>query len=232
MADDPEAALLAAVQANPADFQARAIYADWLEERGDPRGEYLRLDMQLVTLPPRLTALVARIDPHWIRAVNGRFQISITAISNNKIGAIKAVREVTGLGLKDAKDLVERVTPAKPVVLKSDLQLDEAREIAGKCEGAMTIRVDPRLPETMPVSPSGPRGYRRPYRVLLVAVTDRLAAIREIHVRYARPLVDARAVVDQLATQPFELALHMDATAAAELAVAFGALGTVRIEHA
>jgi uncharacterized protein (TIGR02996 family) len=232
MADDPEAALLAAVQADPADYQARAIYADWLEERGDPRGEYLRLDMQLVTLPPRLTALVDRIDPNWLRAVNGRFQISITAISNNKINAIKIVREVTGLGLKDAKDLVESVTPSKPVLLKNDMDLDEAREIAEKCVHVMTIRVEPRLPERMPVSPSGPRGYRRPYRVLLVGVADRLAVIREIHNRYPRSLVDARAVVDQIATQPFELAVHMDATAAAELAVAFGALGTVKIEHA
>jgi hypothetical protein len=69
--------------------------------------------------------------------------------------------------------------------------------------------------------------------VVLVGVTDRLAVIQEIHRRYARTLVDARAIVDQVvAGQPFSLAIHLDATTAAELAVAFGKLGAVRIEHA
>src|SRR5690349_701974 len=110
MSDDPEAALLAAVHDDPNDVQAREIYADWLEERGDPRGEYLRLDMQLVTLPARLSELVAQIDPAWLRALSRRFGITITAVGPNKISAIKIVREVTGLGLKDAKDLVESVS--------------------------------------------------------------------------------------------------------------------------
>jgi uncharacterized protein (TIGR02996 family) len=233
MTDDPEAALLAAVHADPDDYQARAIYADWLEERGDPRGEYLRLDMQLVTLPARLSELVTQIDPAWMHAVNGRFCITITAVGPNKINAIKIVREVTGLGLKDAKDLVESVSATKPVILKNEIELDEARDIAAKCESTMAIRVTPRLPQSMPLSPAGPGGYRRPYRVLLVGVSDRLAVIREIHTRWMRPLAEARDLVDRITTgQPFELAVHMDATAAAEIAVVFGSIGTVRIEHA
>jgi uncharacterized protein (TIGR02996 family) len=232
MADDPEAALLAAVHEDPNDFQARAIYADWLEERGDPRGEYLRLDMQLVSLPARLADLIARIDPQWIHAVDGRCSITITAIGPNKIAAIKTVREITGLGLKDAKDLVESVSPTHRVILKDDLDRDTARDILAKCQESMTVAVTPRLPEKAPSAPSGPRGYLRPYHVLLVGVTDRLAVIQEIHKRYARTLVDARTIVDQVvAGQPFTLAIHLDGTTAAELAVAFGKLGTVRIEH-
>lgn len=232
MTEDPEADLLAAVQADPSDLQARAIYADWLEERGDPRGEYLRLDMQLVSLPARLGKLVEVIDPTWISAVSGRFCITISAIGANKIGAIKVVREVTGLGLKDAKDLVERVSATRPVVLKNGLELEEAHDIAGKCAPVMTVEVTPRLPARAPVAPSGPGGYRRPYRVLLVGATDRLGLIRAIHTRCALSLVDARDVVGQLETRPFELAGRLDATAAAELAVTFGGLGQIRIEHA
>jgi uncharacterized protein (TIGR02996 family) len=232
MADDPEAALLEAVHADPNDLQARAIYADWLEERGDPRGEYLRLDMQLVSLPARLADLIARIDPQWIHAVDGRCSITITAIGPNKIAAIKTVREITGLGLKDAKDLVESVSPMHPVILKDDLDRDTARDILAKCQESMSVAVTPRLPEKVATAPAGPRGYLRPYHVLLVGVIDRLAVIQEIHKRYARTLVDARTIVDQIvAGQPFTLAIHLDATTAAELAVAFGKLGTVRIEH-
>jgi uncharacterized protein (TIGR02996 family) len=44
MVIDDEAALYRAVAANPADEAPRLVYADWLDERDDPRGEYLRLD--------------------------------------------------------------------------------------------------------------------------------------------------------------------------------------------
>src|SRR5262249_20747125 len=40
-----EAGLLAAVYAAPADDAPRAIYADWLQERGDPRGELIALQL-------------------------------------------------------------------------------------------------------------------------------------------------------------------------------------------
>lgn len=54
----------------------RWVYADWLEERGDSRGEFLRLDMQvyqedlatsqLTEISRRRTELVAQIDPQWM----------------------------------------------------------------------------------------------------------------------------------------------------------------------
>jgi uncharacterized protein (TIGR02996 family) len=43
MSDDTEAALLAAIRAAPDDDAPRLVYADWLTERGDPRGEYIAL---------------------------------------------------------------------------------------------------------------------------------------------------------------------------------------------
>jgi uncharacterized protein (TIGR02996 family) len=46
-----EAFLLQAIQANPADELARQALADWLEERGDPRGELLRLSLALLQRP-------------------------------------------------------------------------------------------------------------------------------------------------------------------------------------
>lgn len=56
--DDTEAALLAAVHATPGDLDVRSIYADHLQERGDPRGELIRLQLAHppgTPEPPELT---------------------------------------------------------------------------------------------------------------------------------------------------------------------------------
>ena len=56
-----EAAFLAAIAAEPADDTRRLVYADWLDERGDPRGEYLRLELQLHEIPARLAVLLNEV---------------------------------------------------------------------------------------------------------------------------------------------------------------------------
>lgn len=49
------------------------------------------------------------------------FSVVLTAIGDNKVNVIKAVREVTGLGLKEAKDLVDGAPkPVKEGVAKAD----------------------------------------------------------------------------------------------------------------
>ncbi|WWO97122.1 MAG: 50S ribosomal protein L7/L12 [Candidatus Dasytiphilus stammeri] len=53
------------------------------------------------------------------------FSIMLTAIGNNKIAVIKAVRGITGLGLKDAKDLVE----SSPTVIKENVSKEEAETL-------------------------------------------------------------------------------------------------------
>jgi large subunit ribosomal protein L7/L12 len=51
------------------------------------------------------------------------FTITLTAIGENKVNVIKAVREVTGLGLKEAKDLVDGAPkPVKEGVSKADAE--------------------------------------------------------------------------------------------------------------
>jgi uncharacterized protein (TIGR02996 family) len=58
-----EDALVRAILAAPDDAAPRLVYADWLEERGDPRGEYLRCQCERAGLPPahpRNAALRAR----------------------------------------------------------------------------------------------------------------------------------------------------------------------------
>ena len=60
------------------------------------------------------------------------FTVMLTAIGDKKINVIKEVRAITGLGLKEAKDLVE----AAPKPVKEDVAKDEAEEIKGKLEEA------------------------------------------------------------------------------------------------
>jgi len=60
------------------------------------------------------------------------FTVMLTEVGDKKINVIKAVREVTSLGLKEAKDLVE----AAPAAIKEGISKDEAGEIKKKFEEA------------------------------------------------------------------------------------------------
>jgi large subunit ribosomal protein L7/L12 len=60
------------------------------------------------------------------------FDVILTDFADKKIQVIKAVREITGLGLKEAKDLVEGV----PKAVKEGIEKKEAEELKKKIEEA------------------------------------------------------------------------------------------------
>ncbi|HSQ68569.1 MAG TPA: 50S ribosomal protein L7/L12 [Steroidobacteraceae bacterium] len=60
------------------------------------------------------------------------FTITMTSFGANKVSVIKVIREITGLGLKEAKDLVEGV----PSVVKEDVPKADAEAIKKKLEEA------------------------------------------------------------------------------------------------
>ena len=60
------------------------------------------------------------------------FDLHLTAIGDNKVNTIKAVREITGLGLKEAKDIVD----AAPKVVKETLDKASAEEALKKLTDA------------------------------------------------------------------------------------------------
>ena len=60
------------------------------------------------------------------------FNVVLTGAGSNKINVIKVVREITSLGLKEAKDLVE----AAPKAVKEGVNKDEAEAIKKKFEEA------------------------------------------------------------------------------------------------
>ena len=65
------------------------------------------------------------------------FQVILKDFGANKINTIKAVREVTSLGLKEAKDLVD----GAPKAIKESATKDEAEAIKEKFEGIATVEI-------------------------------------------------------------------------------------------
>ncbi len=58
------------------------------------------------------------------------FDVELTEVGPNKVKVIKVVREVTGLGLKEAKDVVD----GAPKVVKQGASKDEAEDVKAKLE--------------------------------------------------------------------------------------------------
>lgn len=67
-----------------------------------------------------------------VAEVQTEFDVILVAFGENKIGVIKVVRAATGLGLKEAKDLVE----AAPKAVKTALAQDDANKLKAELEAA------------------------------------------------------------------------------------------------
>ena len=66
------------------------------------------------------------------------FDVILASFGSNKLGVIKAVREITGLGLKDAKDMVE----GAPKTGKEGVSKDEAEKVkAALVEAGATVEI-------------------------------------------------------------------------------------------
>jgi uncharacterized protein (TIGR02996 family) len=117
-------AFLQDILAHPEDDTPRLIYADWLEEQDDPRGRYLRGEVELArldfqdeacaALEAELQGLRSDIDAGWLKAAAKRWNVFLHGYDlTYKIFLIKGLRELTGCGLKEAKDLSEARLPVK-----------------------------------------------------------------------------------------------------------------------
>lgn len=68
-------------------------------------------------------------------AAKTEFNVELTSAGSAKVQVIKAVREATGLGLKEAKDLVDNA----PSAIKEGVSEDEANELKAKLEEAGAV---------------------------------------------------------------------------------------------
>jgi uncharacterized protein (TIGR02996 family) len=143
-----EQGFLETLAANPGDDATRLVYADWLDERGDPLGSYLRLEIELARLAEhdaRTAALEAQLQqlrsgiPSELAEVAGkRWDVWLLAYEPvQKIAVIKLIRELTNLGLAEAKDRSE----ALPVRISANHWRGEAEVHAARLRDVASGRV-------------------------------------------------------------------------------------------
>lgn len=72
------------------------------------------------------------VDSEEVAEEKTEFDVVLSAIGGNKVSVIKAVRSVTGLGLKEAKDLVE----SAPAILKESISKEDAEVLKKSLEEA------------------------------------------------------------------------------------------------
>jgi large subunit ribosomal protein L7/L12 len=94
-----------------------------LEER---LGVTAAAPMAMMAAAPAAAAAAAAVEEKT------EFTVVLASFGENKIGVIKEIRAITGLGLKDAKDLVE----AAPKAVKEGITKEEAAELKKKLEAA------------------------------------------------------------------------------------------------
>lgn len=75
---------------------------------------------------------VAAVGGAEADAAPSEVTVTLTSPGGSKVGVIKAVREITGLGLVDAKGLVDKA----PSAIKENISSEEAEEIKAKLEEA------------------------------------------------------------------------------------------------
>ncbi|HHE3284124.1 TPA: 50S ribosomal protein L7/L12 [Streptococcus pneumoniae] len=82
--------------------------------------------------PAAAPVAVAAADAADAGAAKDSFDVELTSAGDKKVGVIKVVREITGLGLKEAKELVD----GAPALVKEGVATAEAEEIKAKLEEA------------------------------------------------------------------------------------------------
>ncbi len=87
--------------------------------------------VQMVAAP----SATASIDAQAGKEEKTAFNVTLIAIGEKKIEVIKAVRDITAKGLKEAKDLVD-ATAAEPQLVKENATKEDAGEIKQKLEAA------------------------------------------------------------------------------------------------
>jgi len=87
---------------------------------------------------PVAVAAAGAAAPSEAKEEQTEFNVSLDAIGDKKVNVIKVVREATGLGLKEAKDLVE----AAPSLIKEGIPKDQAEELKKKLvEAGATVSI-------------------------------------------------------------------------------------------
>lgn len=149
-----EAALISTIRENPGDPTPRLVYADWLDERGDPRAEYLRLVVELAVESAngektgrqlkRLGELARTIERDWRERISILYRVALEWVDPN--GGDELI-ELVQLRFALARDNTRYLTPETPSPLASGLLREEAEEMKASFEPggwlARSLRPEP-----------------------------------------------------------------------------------------
>lgn len=142
---EDERPFLEAIAESPDDLDARRVYADWLDDHGDPRGEFLRLDYQvedarrtIEDCRRRLRDLLGIVDPEWVAQIRMKYDLVLHSCTQ-RIEAMSLVRFRWNLSLTEAKELVE----SAPVILARNAPYEEAMRVAESFSGIADVRLVP-----------------------------------------------------------------------------------------
>ena len=103
-----------------------------IKSRSSPQPLYPRAAFVAALFLPRCPAPAGGGDAGGAAEAQTEFNVVLIEFGGNKIAVIKEVRAITGLGLKEAKELVE----GAPKPVKEAVSKDEADEIVKKLEAA------------------------------------------------------------------------------------------------
>lgn len=106
-----EEAFLKAIADQPADDTARLVYADWLDEHGDPdRAAFVRAAVRVRQDTALLSEGMTRLPPGWLGCIMGSYAVTLVSFpAQRKIPTIKAIRDATGWGLAETVYAVENL---------------------------------------------------------------------------------------------------------------------------
>jgi uncharacterized protein (TIGR02996 family) len=210
-----EAGFLDALGRDPADDVTRAVYADWLEERGDGRAAFLRAEIALSQwrdggegwCDAAGAVPWEGIDEAWAKAVRPRYDVWLTGYEpTQKILCIKVIRELRWCSLAAAKSLSEDL----PARIVESLPTPSARRAALRLRRA----ADDVSVEVRRAGAGAPVGRNRPplapahalFSLWLVGypLGHKLWVIKTLRENSPMGLTEARAVVQG----PLPVCLH------------------------
>ena len=157
-----EAELLAAVQANLDDDAARLVYADWLIERGDVRGEILTLQVRFPDRATELGEVLARLPrPAWAaewppafeRGFAKKLVVTDAAALVANIAEIRAQHPLAAIELADRTPVAMRGDLLATILTTKDLTLNTSAVVVDRT-GKRVLQNDRTMWEVM----TGPDG--------------------------------------------------------------------------
>ncbi|MGL4422855.1 MAG: TIGR02996 domain-containing protein [Gemmataceae bacterium] len=124
------------LQQDPGNNVLRLAYADWLEERGDPRAEYLRLLIEYRDLSVRMAQLRRQLPTAWTTAVSPWCRVTLVRFQPEKRRQVLQLwRELTDQRIAELSTKLDQL----PQTIRTRISLGAATAIATAFEDVAEV---------------------------------------------------------------------------------------------